>query len=317
MNEMERDIEPHLRWRLLADADAESLEALQGQLEVLDNSVLTGLAATISGADPHVPARLAVGGWDSYDSLVAYGLAYVSDDADLTMYLMGGVHPVNRHLGIGSTLLRWQINEAIAWRDEQRPGEQLTLCCHAELGRPGLERTAESCGFTPKRVYYDLHRDLSLPIAAYPIAGVDIVEFDLQHSEEVRLLHNRCFSAIGGAEVSEKEWGSRLEAEQFRAAWSAMALIDGKVVGYAMSVDEGEPGAPAGWTERFGVDPAHRGKGISLGLLTQCLVAMRAEGCVEAGIGIDSPDGLGLARIGTDLHYTTRDAVALLVKVVD
>lgn len=38
--------------------------------------------------------------------------------------------------------------------------------------------------------------------------------------------------------------------------------------------DIAEDGGPAGWTERFGVHPDHRGRGIALALLSHSLRAM-------------------------------------------
>lgn len=309
-------IEPHLRWRLLQEGDAEALEALRTQLQALDNSVLTGLGAQFTGHDPHVPRSLAVGGWDPYDSLSAYGLAYQPEESELTLYLLGGVHPVHRHMSVGSSLLRWQVESSIAWRDELHPGEDLTLCCHAETSRPGLERAALAIGFQPKRHYYDLHRDLGSPIPERTVDGVRVVSFPPDRSDDVRRVHNLSFANLGSAEVSPEVWRARIEDPAFRPEWSSIALVGDRIVGYALCVEEGDAGQRVGWTERFGVHPEHRRRGIALALLSRSLRAMRADGCVEAGIGIDTPDGLGLARIGEDLGYTTSDAVALLVRAV-
>ena len=316
MTDMDLYIEPHLRWRLLQSGDAEALAALRTQLEALDNSVLTRLGAEFTGQDTHVPAALAVGGWDPYDSLSAYGLAYQPDESVLKLHLLGGVHPVHRHMSVGSSLLRWQVERSIAWRDEVHPGQDLTLCCHAETGRPGLERAALAIGFTLERYYYDLHRDLGSPIPERTVDGVRVVSFPPERSDDVRRVHNRSFANLGSAEVSPEQWGARIEDPAFRPEWSSIALVGERIVGYALCVEEGEAGQRVGWTERFGVDPDHRRRDIALALLSRSLRAMRADGCVEAGIGIDTPDGLGLARIGEDLGYTTRDAVALLTRVV-
>jgi hypothetical protein len=43
---------------------------------------------------------------------------------------------------------------------------------------------------------------------------------------------------------------------------------------------------------------------------------MRDAGCAEAGIGVDTPDGLAMSRLVADLGYATRDAIGLLTKVV-
>ncbi|MDO5500869.1 MAG: GNAT family N-acetyltransferase, partial [Propionibacteriaceae bacterium] len=166
---------------------------------------------------------------------------------------------------------------------------------------------------------YDLHRDLTQPIHIRPGDGIEFTAFELGRAEAVRDLHNQCFASLGASEVSEEMWLGRLREETFRPEWSYLALDGDRVVGYAMSgLDESaDDGVLGGWTERFGVHPEYRGRGLSLALLGRCLSAMRDAGCQEAGIGIDTMDGEGIHRLAAQLGYTTRDAVALLTKVVD
>lgn len=312
---MEADVEPHLTWRLMTTRDAAEVEHFRGQLEALDNSVLTGMAAAIIDTQLKPVPELMVGGWDPYHSLSAFGMSVLSGTDPLRLYLMGGVHPVHRHMLVGTALLRWQVQQARAWRDANHPGKPLWLGCYAELGRPGLERVASRLGFTPERYYYDLHRDLTLPLHVPNVEGIGFTGFTEEDSEGVRLLHNTCFSEVGGAEVPREVWEARLANSAFRPGWSFVARDGDKPIGYAMSaVDEGD--ATAGWTERFGVHPDYRRRGVSLALLGRCMQAMRATGCTEAGIGIDTPDGLGLSRLMADLKYSLRESIALLSRVV-
>ena len=308
-------VEPHLAWRLLGPDDAADLDNFRSQLDALEDSVLSGVAASITQRNLQVAH--AVGGYDAYQSLSAYAVAYVAETDPLRMYLMGGVHPTHRHLHIGTALLHWQVTHAAAWRDEFQPGQPLWLGCYAELGRPGLERVALSLGFTIERYYYDLHRDLTRPVASLAVEDVQLEAFTPMHSEGVRQLHNLCFNGMGH-EVTTDVWAARLHDPDFRPDWSFLASVDGQVVGYAMSgvADTDDDGAPVGWIERFGVHPEHRGHKISLALMGRCLEAMRESGCHEAGIGIDTPDGVGVQRLSAELSWTTRDAVALLTKVV-
>lgn len=308
-------VEPHLSWRLLGPDDAAELDHFRGQLDALEDSVLTGVAAGITDRDLMVVS--AVGGFDHYQSMSAYGVVYLAELDPLRMYVMGGVHPTHRHLHIGTALLSWQVTQATAWRDEHRPGVPLWLGCYAEMGRPGLERVATRLGFAAERYSYDLHRDLTRPIPSRPVDGIEFVRFTPDRSDDVRCLHNVCFAGMG-KEVPAEVWTDRLEDPDFRPGWSYLAVAGGRVVGYAMSgtaeAEDGRP--PVGGIERFGVHPDFRGRHIALELMSRCLGAMRDEGCVEAGIGIDTPDGVGVKRLCAELGWTTRDAVALLTKVV-
>ncbi|MFT3886853.1 MAG: GNAT family N-acetyltransferase [Arachnia sp.] len=308
---------PHLRWRLLTSGDEEELDRLLDQLAQLDTSVLAGLSADSETGASLLADGLAIGGWDAYDTLTAYGALHLGSTEPLRLYLFGGVLPAHRHKGIGTALLAWQVAAGTQWRDEHHPGTLLLLSCHAELGRQGLMRAAQANGFTVERYYYDLVRGLEKPPPPREVPGVAIVPLDAARSEEVRALHNECFKPFGGGEVTAEEWAGRMGSPEFREDWSHVALADGAVVGYAINVEDiGEHGAPAGWTERFGVHPAYRGRGIALALLSHGLHAMSEAGCEEAGIGVDTPDGLAMSRLVADLGYVTRDAVGLLTKVV-
>ncbi|SHI61759.1 Ribosomal protein S18 acetylase RimI [Tessaracoccus bendigoensis DSM 12906] len=308
-------VEPHLRWRFLNADDADEVEHFRGQLEALDNSVLSGLSAAVFEGGSEQAEGLAVGGWDAYNSLSAFSSGVVVSTDPLRLYLMGGVHPVHRHMLIGTAMLKWQVARAIAWRDAKHPGVPMWLGCYAELGRPGLERVAAAHGFRPERYYYDLFRDLTTKIKVPDADGIAVEPFCDSDAEEVRVLHNLCFRPLGGSDVDVPEWEGHLGEPEFRADWSFVARDGERIVGYAMSVeDDGEPGC--GWTERFGVHPDYRRRGISLTLLGKCLLAMRGSGCTEAGIGIDTPDGYGLSKLTEALGYVKRDAVALLSRVV-
>jgi GNAT superfamily N-acetyltransferase len=302
---------------VLTPEDEAELDRLRDQLALLDTSVLAGLAADTETGTSLLGDGLAIGGWDDYDTLTAYAALHLGSTDPLRLYLFGGVLPAHRHKGIGTSLLGWQVSAGSAWRDRRYPGRPLRLSCHAELGRQGLVRAAEAHGFSTERYYYDLVRDLAHPPAARELEGIVIAPFTDERSEEARLLHNLCFQPIGGGEVSAEEWARRTGSAEFRADWSAVALADGVVVGYAMNAEDvAENGGPAGWTERFGVHPDHRGRGIALALLSHSLRAMRDAGCAEAGIGVDTPDGLAMSRLVADLGYATRDAIGLLTKVV-
>lgn len=316
---MEAYVEPHLTWRFLGAEDAVEVDEFRQQLDALDNSVLSGVAATIEDSEMFVGRGMAVGGWDAYRSLSAFGVSYIADTDPLRIYLMGGVHPVHRHQSIGTALFRWQVDGAIEWRDEHRPGQPLWLGCYSELGRPGTERVATHFGFTTERYYYDLQRDLSHPVRIREVPGLTFEPLTDGRTEEVRLLHNLCFAPLGGADVEPQSWQERLAEDSFRHDWSYVAIDGDRVIGYAMSGEDEsyDENAPSGWTERFGVHPDHRGKGISLALMGHCLQAMRSSGCLEAGIGVDTDDGLGIKRFAAELGYATRDAVALLSRIID
>lgn len=320
MTSEESYVDSHLSWRLLESEDMMEIDEFREQLAALEDSVLSGVTASIMGSGMQQVEGMCVGGWDAYASLSAFGLGYFAETDEPRIYLMGGVHPVHRHQSIGTSLMEWQIARAVEWRDTHRPGQPLWLGCYAELDRPGTEKVARKFGFTPERYYYDLQRDLLHQVRRYEVPDITFTPLTDELVEDVRLLHNECFAPLGGSDVTKVDWRNRLDADSFRYAWSYVAMDGDKVIGYAMSgVDEdAQPGEPlVGWTERFGVHRDYRGRGVSLAVMSHCLTAMRDSGCVEAGIGVDTLDGVGIKKFAAALGYSTRDAVALLSTVVE
>lgn len=313
-------IEPTLTWRFLTPTDHEELQGLRDQLDIFDDSVLSSISVAATPGDGTLVPELTVGGWDSYDSLSAFAGAYLAPGPELRLHLLGGVHPGHRNMTIGGSVLNWQLAAAQEWRDLHHPGEQLWVGCYSEIGRPGVESVASTLGFTPERFYFDLIRDLAAPAPTCPCPpGVVIEPFSQEHSEAVRQLHNECFVDLGGVEVGADTWAERIADQAFRPGWSFLAFSErGELVGYQISSADRavDHVGVAGWTERFGVAEQHRGKGIALRLLSEGLGAMQADGCVEAGIGIDTVTGKAPDRLAWELGYTTRDAVALLSTVL-
>ena len=105
---------------MLTPDDEAELDQLRHQLALLDTSVLADLAADTETGTPLVDDGLAIGGWDDYDTLTAYGALHLGSTDPLRLYLFGGVLPAHRHKGIGTSLLGWQESAAAAWRDRPR-----------------------------------------------------------------------------------------------------------------------------------------------------------------------------------------------------
>ncbi len=310
---MEPYVEGHLHWRFLTMDDWDEVTGLRAQLAALDDSLMPAIDRVV-GVDFDLQEADAVGGWDSYGSLLAFGCSFRAPEPDpLRIYLIGGVHPTHRYQGIGSALLSWQEQQAIAWRDEHRPGEELWLGCYGEMLQPGLQRLLESRGFTVERYFIDMHRNLDqLPHPA-EIPGIHFEIFTEGLSSQILTLHNACFTSS----VSEQAWRESLQADTFRADWSWVALQDGEVVGYCLSgTDDGAglDGVMEGWCDRLGVADGHRHRGVAQSLLARAMHSMADSGCPAAGIGVDTRDKAAADWLNRVLGYEVRDGVTLYVK---
>lgn len=317
---MEPYVGRHLNWRALTEDELVELDSLRAQIEVLDDPAVSSLERLVGMDDVTDLAENSVGGWDDYGSLLAYGWNVVEDEGVPKVHLLGGVHPTHRYLGIGRSVLEWQERRAVEWRDEHRPGEAVWLGCYVDHAQTGLGKLLEKLGFGQERYFYDMHRALDHLPEMLAVEGVRIERFDQRHSEDLLDLHNICFrDTLGTRRVGRQGWQESLARDSFRPGWSWVALVDDAPVGYALSgLDEdlALDGARYGWTDRVGVHPEFRGRGIAIALLQRTLVAMAEDGCDGAGIGVDTTDPASPGVLNQKLGYEARDGLVLMSKVI-
>lgn len=312
-------LEEHLDWRPLRPEDLQQVDELRLQIEELDDSMLRAMERENELPPDHQLENNAIGGWDNYGNLLAYGInvAGAVDDRPRVL-LVGGVHPTHRYLKIGRALLAWQEAQAKAWRDLRFPGEELWLGCYAERNQPSLRRMLERNSYRPERLFHDMYRDLSRLPEPTQVDGVEFTQWDESCVEETRALHNRCFKDFRLRGIDETGWRQSVTHDAFRSQWSWVARKNGAIVGYALAHVDLPSGTEElhSWTDRLGVDPAYRGQGISTALLTRGLHAMAADGCLSAGIGVDTVNENFLEHLEHHLGYATRDAITLMSKRV-
>lgn len=310
---MDSFVEDHLHWRFLTSHDLDDLAMLRHQIQSFDDTMIPAVERLVGLQDAELDGHC-VGGWDNYGSLLAYGWNIVDPDPELARVIIaGGVHPTHRYLSIGARLLAWQQDRALEWRDAERPGQPLWLGCYVEAVQPGLQLLLEDMGFRDERHFIDMHRTLDTVPTPRVINGVDIVAFDPSRSEEVHQLHHLCF----GADVHHDHWDRSLH--RVRSDWSWVALSGGQVVGYVLSGEDDAAaldGVIEGWTERLGVHPAHRQRGIGSALLEHTLASMAASQCPGAGIGVDTSETSFPEILHRELGYEHRDSVQLMSKTL-
>lgn len=310
---MDSFVEDHLHWRLMTPGDLDDLARLRRQIEEFDDTMISSMERLVGLEDAELDGNC-VGGWDDYGSLLAYGWNIVDPDADIaSVTIAGGVHPTHRYLSIGQRLLAWQLARAEEWRDAERPGLPLTLSCYVEAVQPGLAHLLEGLGFHDERHFIDMHRRLDTVPTPRQVEGVTVVAFDLSRSEEVHQLHHLCF----GADVHHDHWDRSLEA--VRMDWSFIALAGDEVVGYVLSGEDDAAamdGVVEGWTQRLGVHPEHRHRGVATALLGHTLRSMADSQCLGAGIGVDTTEGRFPEVLTLVLGYEHRDSVQLMCRTI-
>jgi mycothiol synthase len=257
-------------------------------------------------------------GIDADDIARAFGLvALLPGDVDLLRPMVFGVvDPQARRRGIGHALLaRYQARGAALTRDRRAalgatPPSRLSVM--EEQGAAGLAGLLADCGLDVLRYYLVMDRDLhaDLPVVPAP-TGIRLADFDApRDAARLRDAHNAAFAEHWGFQPWEPDAWQQWEVghRDFRPDWSVVALDDdGAVAGYATaSLHEQDcqaRGVRQGWTNKLGVLPAHRGRGVARALLAEQMRRFAADGMDSAGLDVDADSAAGAVRLYTSLGY--------------
>lgn len=336
-----------LHWRPLVRTDLLELFGLLTAIELHDDpserhsrdSLYEHFDAPESAAGEN-----AIVGWAGVTP-VAYGWNCIgSYDTDpRRVWLAGGVHPGWRRLGLGRTVMEWQLDRARRWHAETRRHGHGPLQLIGHVDQPQADRSQlfTRFGFAPVRWYADMSRpldpDLSpdltpdltadLTTDALPSVeladGLELVRWTPERSESVRQAHNAAFADHWGSQpVAAQVWQTDAGRSSFRPEWSWLVLdrsdrCDGAaepvVAGYAMSSayrqDWDATGIKEGWTDRLGVRPEYRGRGIAKALLARTMRTFRTAGLEAAGLGVDADNPTGAFELYRAMGYTAGDTV--------
>nr|WP_246292725.1 GNAT family N-acetyltransferase [Naumannella cuiyingiana] len=232
-------------------------------------------------------------------SVVAYGWNHprAGDVDPVRVVLTGVVHPAWRYHRIGRGVFEWQLRRAREHHRETGASGGLRVEAYADEHLNSRRRLYERNGLAPLRWFSDLHVQLDRagerPIAPDPV-GIELVPFTAALSEPVRLAHNDAFAQGWGSQpVPPDAWRQSIERRAARPEWSWVALSRGEVVGYALNsaTAQEHPGAYAeGWTDRLGVRPDWRGRGVARALLQRTLASFATAGLDGGGLGVDATE---------------------------
>lgn len=315
------DITP-LTWRPLTRDDLGELSELLTAIEHLDDPAgRHSLDDLIELVNQHRsdPATSTIAGRFG-ESLVAFGWNVVMpEDIDpRRVWLMGGVHPGWRDKRIGRLLLTWQFEQARAWYRETREPDhgQLAMLIDVDEKLSVRRDLYERAGMLPRQWLADMHCAFdSTELVDVPAPrGIRLVLYDASYAERARNAHNDAFAGLWGAqEVSGVEWQESMSRTSARPEWSWLALDGDLVVGYAINSahpqDWAAQGFSEGWTDRLGVRPEYRGRGIAKALLAASMRTFRAAGLDGAGLGVDSDNPTGAVGLYRALGYVSADTV--------
>ncbi len=331
-----------LSWRPLTRADASALLELRTAVAEADGEpyreTLTEVEELL-GAPWRRFETDSLLGVDDAGAARAYG--YVDtmpgDTRVVRAFLFGAVHPQVRGRGIGRELFAWQVargRQVLAASGKDVPAR---LGVFLEDDAPAAAvRLYERAGFTPRRYYSDLERDLQ-DLAAHPLpdvaldGGLRLVPIAGEHDEPTRLAHNDAFRDHWGSEpMTPEQW--RTGRTLFAPEWSfvvvdpapdvaalladpatdadtaeALRRGDPFVVGYHVAAccteDFAVRGYSFGYTDILGVRRAYRGRRVAVALLAAGMRAFAADGMHRAVLDVDTQNPSGAHGLYASLGY--------------
>lgn len=302
-----------LTWRELTVADTPALARLVARMEVVDDPPYRTTEEEMGEyfEDSHISTG--IGGFDDAGELRAFAFARmrIGEVSLLRVFGSGGVDPEWRHRGIGSELLDWQVDrgrQILADCDTAVPAR---IAVQVEAGAEDFTALLEAKGFTPRRWYTSMRRDLSQPIPEVTLEStLALVPWTPQLDDQVRRAHNRAFA---------DHWGSQPQTQEawvqgrtyFAPQWSFVVLDRSsdraQVAGYLISGRYEQDWAALGWTEGYtevmGVLREWRGRHVGTALLAAAMRAYAADGMQYAGLDVDADNPTGARNLYEHLGY--------------
>lgn len=291
-------MEMNVEWRGAGESDLDAwvdalavIEAVDRTGEVVARTDLEDQAA-LSYFDLERDCRL---GWVD-DEVVAWGTVIcIPSSRQRRVGLAGAVVPAYRQQGIGTALVRWQVDrgrEMLAASSETSPAWLELSAAEADVPRTELFRAFE---FAPLRYYHEMRRPLGDPIRSRELApDLALVPFDFARDEETRAVHNEAFEDHFAATVLDEEtWHTWVTGDRhFDPGSSFLVLADNEIVGYSLTgvyPDEWEAlGFREGWIHQLGVRRPWRGRGVATTLLAATATAFAAAGLEYAALDVDA-----------------------------
>lgn len=306
---------PEYTWRPATPADACAIWELFLACDEADGSHRAGTLAEMEREfeDPDTDfAHDSLLALTADGQVAAMAVVYLLPSATtkVVAFLWGGVHPRHRRRGLGCFLLSWQearARQKMAARPEALPRFLRVSCYEHEHDRIALFRRL---GFEPCRYFYQMRRDLSLPIPEPELpAGLRLVNWSPAYDDRTLAAFNEAFADHWGSQPQTAEqWRLFMVGrDSFRPDLSFLALDGEEVAGFAINFlspeDNERQGIREAWVGDLGVRRPWRRRGVATALLCRSLQAFRAVGMDYATLGVDTESPTGALSLYERLGF--------------
>lgn len=296
---------PHLAWRALNITDLPALVGLLAASEKVDQTGENYDADDLRDELTDAPLDLATDTVAVLDDqeLVGMGVVRLRGLAgpDAAIELLGTVHPARRGEGIGRGILAHQLHRAAELHAERNPGQHGRVLVRPYDHNPDHVRLVRAAGLTPQRHWFDMERDLTVPLPPVPVLPAALVlhRYDRARDDEVRTMYNAAFDTSYGSPAQDVEgWDTWFTGSRaFRPDLSTMAIRGGQVVGLLLSyfyeADAATAGYSEGWIGQVGVLPPWRRQGLGAAMIARALHEYKAAGFSRAVLDVDGEGEIG------------------------
>ncbi|HZK05849.1 MAG TPA: GNAT family N-acetyltransferase [Actinomycetaceae bacterium] len=301
-----------LDWRALSIEDVDEILELIHRCEDADRTPYRTTVMEIDELfDPARP-HAGYGGFAEDGQLVAHGFVRVRAGSENIVQAVGSgaVDPRWRARKIGSQLVEWQIDMArhlLAGSGLEGPAQILHI---ADEELVSMSSILQNNGFTERRSFARMRRDLAQPLAEFELgAHLTIERWSQGWAEPVRQAHSIVNSAGGGGSLTAEEW--EREFPEMVPEWSFVAVdratdrarLAGYVIGARYEDDWPMLGWREGYVDTLVVMGDWRHRGVGRGLLTASLRAFRDAGMAYGGIDLDSDEERSVHQLYRDLGF--------------
>jgi mycothiol synthase len=291
--------------RAITPADFAGVHALMRRIEEHDHLPLATPRAEVDEwlDDPYLDLASDTRLIDGEGGPVAWGRIWhrPSGSREERAFVLGGVDPAWRGLGLGRALLAWQVARAEAILSTGPPELPRYVRAQADERQVADLRLYARLGLQPARYNDELLRSLDDLPPRPVVPGIDLVPWDEARSEEARLAQNDAFADHWGSTPRDPAawahdvtgYGTRLDLSFFAVDPAAAGRIVAVCRNGFFPEDETVNGRRDGWIINLSVVRSHRRRGIASALLVASLEAFQAAGLTHSALGVDSANPTG------------------------